>query len=464
MVVAAIAMAGLFWLLIYRFREPFMRAYGLFFSILLYFGLNKGSDSDLTDPATGIFNALSLARWAFLAILFVIAIRLPKPEGLRADTSLTILASMFLSDIAISTTYAGDFNYSFMRATSFISLSIAISVGFVYYLYWRANCVRFFRLHYYIAWLALLPPMLFYLLGLNQYGTAVIMGQYAGAFGNQNLFGVFSAMITPFVLFHWRAEAQTNWQKWVDVGLLAIIFVGLGLSRSRGGMLACLIAVATYFLVVKIESGIKIIAITISLLVIIVVFPSLQQSLTKFIRKDTIERAEIEGISKQIVEERRYELWRNVAPLYWDQKLSGYGFAMSHLETFPFSGDKEAGRHVHNSYLELFGDLGLPGAFFLLLVLCGLAARSWTIIERRGHYLQRNINAVFISIFAAGAVNAFFESWMFSVGNVVSLMFWGPSAGIVAQYVWRSVTIDDRLEIPVPKSELAHSMMEQQAK
>jgi len=464
MLVAAIIMAGLLWLLIYRFRDPFMRAYGLFFSILLYFGLNKGADGDFADQGAGIFNILSLARWAFLGILFVVAIRLPRPERIRADTSLTILVSLFLANIGLSTTYAGDFNYSLMRAVSFIGLSIAISVGFVYHLYWRANCVRFFKFHYYLAWLALVPPMLLYAVGLSQYGAAIIMGQYAGAFGNQNLFGVFSAMITPFVLFHWRAEALTPWRRWMDVALLAMIFVGLALSRSRGGTLSCVIAVATYFLVVKIESGIKIIAITISLIVFIVAFPSLQQGLTKFIRKDTIERAEIEGIGKQIVEERRYELWKNVAPLYWDQKLSGYGFAMSHLETFPFSGDKEAGRHVHNSYLELFGDLGLPGALLLLLILCGFSARSWKLIERRGHYLQRNINAVFISIFAAGAVNAFFESWMFSVGNVVSLMFWGPSAGIVAQYAWRMVTADDFLEIPVPKSELGRPMLEQQAK
>jgi len=248
------------------------------------------------------------------------------------------------------------------------------------------------------------------------------------------------------------------------VALLAVIFAGLGLSRSRGGTLSCIIAVATYFLVVKIESSIKIIAITLTLIVVIVAFPSFKQSLLNFVRKDTVERAEIEGIGKQIVEERRYELWRNVAPLYWDEKMKGYGFAMSHLMTFPFSGDKEVGRHVHNSYLELFGDLGLPGAFLLLLTLCGLAARSLKLIERRGNFLQRNINAVFISIFASGVVNAFFESWMFSVGNIVTLMFWGPTAGIVAQWAWGAVPAEDRVEVAVPTRELAHSMLQQQAK
>jgi O-antigen ligase len=372
--------------------------------------------------------------------------------------------SLFLADILISTTYASDFSYSFMRAASFVALSVAIGAGFVYYFYWRVNCVRFFQFHYYLAWLVMVPALLFYLVGLGRYGATVLMGQYAGSFGNQNLLGVFSALVTPYVLFHWRAEAQTPRRRWMDVALLAVIFTGLALSRSRGGALSCAIAVATYFLVVKIESSIKIIAISLSLIVIIVAFPSLQQGLTRFIRKDTVERAEVEGIGKQIVEERRYELWKNVAPLYWEEKMSGYGFAMSHLETFPFSGDKEVGRHVHNSYLELFGDLGLPGAVLLLLILCALASRSLRLIERRGNILQRNINAVFISIFVSGMVNAFFESWMFSVGNIVAVMFWGPTAGIVAQWAWKTVPAEDWIEITVPTRELAQPMLEQQAK
>ena len=40
------------------------------------------------------------------------------------------------------------------------------------------------------------------------------MNQYAGFFGNQNMYGTFSALITPYVLFHWRIVAQKKWQKW----------------------------------------------------------------------------------------------------------------------------------------------------------------------------------------------------------------------------------------------------------
>jgi hypothetical protein len=53
---------------------------------------------------------------------------------------------------------------------------------------------------------------------------------------------------------------------------------------------------------------------------------------------------------------------------------------------------------------------------------------------------------------------------MFSVGNIVALMFWGPTAGIVAQWAWRPVPAEDRVEIAVPTIELARPMLEQQAK
>jgi O-antigen ligase len=119
------------------------------------------------------------------------------------------------------------------------------------------------------------------------------------------------------------------------------------------------------------------------------------------------------------------------------QSLTGYGFASSHLLVFPFTKDEEAGRALHNSYLEIFGDLGFPGLILLLLILYRIGIKALTLIQQRGEPLERQINAVFIAIFAAGAANAFFESWMFSVGNLTSLIFWGSAAGVVARWAWR---------------------------
>src|SRR5204863_8739740 len=98
--------------------------------------------------------------------------------------------------------------------------AIGIFTGFVFFLHLRTNCLNFFRLHYYTA-LCLFPlAMLLHLTGLHEYGAAVVMGQYAGPFSNQKLFGIFSALVTPYVLFHWQVEAKTRRQWWLDLGLL----------------------------------------------------------------------------------------------------------------------------------------------------------------------------------------------------------------------------------------------------
>lgn len=454
MIVAGVLLATMCWLLLYRLRDRFIRAYGAFFLVLLFFVVNKGALAETSFFSAEISSPMSLLRWITLIVLVIVAIRARKPETMRADVMAGTLVGLFLLDILVSTTYAEDKGYSFLRAVSFILMAVAVMLGFVFYLYWRTNCLPFIRLHYYTA-LCLLPTaMILYLTGLSQYGVGVLMNQYAGPFSNQNLFGIFSALITPYVLFHWRMEATKRWQWWLDVGLLAVIFAGVWLSNSRGGLLATLIAVSSYFFIVNLESRLKVFALAVCAVVIFAAFPKLQSTAVSFIRKDTIERAQVKNVSEQFVEERRYSMWAGVLPLYWKEKMTGYGFASSHLLAFEFTSDKEAGRHVHNSYLELFGDLGLPGISLLILLFYRVATHSITLMQRRASYLQRNINAVFISIVAAGAVNAFFESWMFSVGNLVSLMFWGPVAGIVAQWAWRPQTVEETLLAKLPERNL----------
>jgi O-antigen ligase len=183
----------------------------------------------------------------------------------------------------------------------------------------------------------------------------------------------------------------------------------------------------------------------------LMLFPSLKTDIDRFIKKDTAV-AEARGSTSQLLEEKRYEMWSGVWPLFWREKLTGYGFASSHLLVFPFTRDKEAGRSIHNSYLETFGDLGLIGLSLLLLILYRILAKTLALIQRREDYRERNVNAVFIAILIAGLFNAFFESWMFSVGNLTSLLFWGPASGVVARWAWRPVEESPESGVQSPES------------
>jgi hypothetical protein len=436
MIILGLLVGSFLYLLRTRFRDRFLRAYGLFFLILLVYASNKAAYGVSPDMAESAFSPLSLVRWGLLAVLFLVAVRMKTPPGFRPDILLAGLSGLLLGHMLLSSTYAENFNYSFYRALSFTLLAIACLVGATFYLHRAEHCVQYYRFHYYAAWIAIVPMLLLHLAGLGRFGVTIIMGQYAGMFGNQNMYGTFSALIMPYVIFHWRIVARTKREKWIDVALIALIFVGLYFSRSRNGFISCLLGMATYYFVINLQSRLKIVAATVCLALAFIAVPTLQEDLTEFIRKGSTP-SEFGGVSSQFIEEKRYEMWRGVLPLFWKEKLTGYGFASSHLLVFPFTKDEEAGRALHNSYLEIFGDLGLPGLTLLLLILARVGSKAIWLVRSRGEFFERNINAVLIAVFVAGSFNAFFESWMFSVGNLISLMYWGPAAGVVARWAWR---------------------------
>jgi len=424
------------WLLRYRVRGRFLRAYGALFLILLVFASNKTEYGIPMSMTEGAFSPLSLARWGLLVLLVYAAFRLPKPARYRPDVMLGALVMMLLTNILLSTFFAADFSYSMLRALSFVLLAVALLMGFAFFLAGRDECREFFLFHYYAAWIVVVPVLLLYVVGLEAYGASIIMGQYAGVFGNQNMYGAFSALITPYVLFHHRVEARTRQARLIDLALIGMILLGVWFSHSRGGLLSTLIVVTTFYFVVHLASRIKIIAASLCAAALITLFPNIKDYAVSFIRKDTA-RFEIRDLRDQINEEKRFEMWNGVFPLFWREKLTGYGFASSHKTVFPFTTDVDVGRSIHNSYLELFGDLGLPGLLLLLLILARVTAKVPTVVRRGGEPLDRETGAVFIAVLVAGSFNAFFESWMFSVGNLSALMYWVPVAGIAARWAGR---------------------------
>lgn len=440
--------ASFLWLLRYRFQDNFLRAYGFFFLILVVYSTNKAYYGISADMSESMLSPLSLVRWGLLFVFAWFAWRTKMPGGFRSDVAMVALSVLLLADMLASAFYAADFNYSFLRAISFVLLAFAVMKGMTFHLFNSVNCLRFFQLKYYTAWIMIAPALLMLLSGLG-YGITIIANQYAGFFGNQNMYGAFSALIIPYVLFHWRAVAQKKWEKWADGALLMMIFIGVWFSNSRNGMLSTVIAVSTYFFVINLQSRIKIVAAAICVLLALAISPTLQNDLLGFVRKGMDKTTQVEDLSSQLTQEERVKMWTGVLPEFWKRKLTGYGFAASHLLVFPFTRDEEAGRMLHNSYLEVFGDLGLPGMILLFLIIVRIGAKAVGLIQTRGEPFERHINAVFISVFAAGTINAFFESWMFSVGNLTSLMYWAPVAGIVARWAWQPATVREALKNPI---------------
>jgi len=126
----------------------------------------------------------------------------------------------------------------------------------------------------------------------------------------------------------------------------------------------------------------------------------------------------------------RWKFWEEMMPLFLVKPIWGYGFGSSHFLTCNFSGKF---RSLHNSYLEIFGDLGFIGLVLISLLLSYIGKDAFFLIKNSRNRYERNLNAVFVCCFAAGLLDAITESWMFSVGNISSALFWVPAITIVSR-------------------------------
>src|SRR5262249_45329676 len=187
------------------------------------------------DMSEGAFSPLSLVRWGLLVVFAAAAWRMKTPVTFHVDTVLSAAVILMLVHMLTSSLYADSFSYSFMRGLSFAVLAFGLMKGLSGRLFSSVNCLHFFRLKYYTAWITIAPMFILLVTGIG-YGVTIIMNQYAGLFGNQNMFGTFSALISPYVVFHWRVVAQKRRGEIVGGLLLGQIFGCAGVFHSLHGL------------------------------------------------------------------------------------------------------------------------------------------------------------------------------------------------------------------------------------
>src|SRR5262245_2871849 len=144
--VLILLVASFLCLLRYRFRDDFLRAYGLFFLILWVYASNKEYYGISLDLSEGAFSPLSLIRWGLLSLFVWAALRLKTPAAFHVDAGLGALVLLLLWDMLVSSLYADSFSYSFMRGLTFALLAFALMRGLTAHFFGSANCVNLFRL------------------------------------------------------------------------------------------------------------------------------------------------------------------------------------------------------------------------------------------------------------------------------------------------------------------------------
>lgn len=232
-------------------------------------------------------------------------------------------------------------------------------------------------------------------------------GRFQGILGNANTIGYFAPILPSLVLM----AAHENKRRGLLFMTATVLFIGLLLSGSRGGLLSAFFGIGVGFAVARNARRALIVALT-SGAVIAGLFAVLDRPL----------RPVGEGVLEIGTGSKRLEAWSDGLRLISERPLTGYGFAATPV-VFPElrSAGSNLGR-LHNSYLEAAMDLGWPGAVFMVLLgLSGLMA-AWR-LARTGANL-RPVGAILFGGIAGGMMECVFESGLLAAGGLLAFHFW----------------------------------------
>lgn len=183
----------------------------------------------------------------------------------------------------------------------------------------------------------------------------------AGAYGmydNHNDYSFIIVQVLPFIFMFWRIESGRV-RRVLLLGSMAACILGMGLSLSRGGMIA-LVLEAVLIVIIGMEGRRRL-----WLLPIIAMVGALA------ISYQYAKRAENQGdrYTAEDAESSRFELWRAGRAMFMDKPILGVGsrrFYEYSGRYYDLSHDQK-GKNSHNTFIEIATGSGLIGLITFLL-------------------------------------------------------------------------------------------------
>jgi O-antigen ligase len=235
----------------------------------------------------------------------------------------------------------------------------------------------------------------------------------AGPMSNPNGMGILAAMLVPVALEVWNSSSRKRDRYvWGTALMTCLAMVALSGTRSA------IVAVVSVLILIAVIRGsrrqmvrLSVLGSLVAVSYVIVETSGLRELLERYFRTESLLTAS-----------GRVEAWNTGIDLLRLRPDFGYGFGTEDLlfEHFRMRFTEHSGLMVHNSYLGLALQVGIPAAAICYLLLFFLAGRGvWTSRKR-----QRGPTAALVGCLIAGLIIAFSESWLYSAGNSQSLPFW----------------------------------------
>ncbi|NLX07878.1 MAG: hypothetical protein GXY33_22280 [Phycisphaerae bacterium] len=372
-----------------------------FWAVFLYYGLSVLRPQALWEWALpeGI-------RWSLYAAVLavVVAILHGRPVQRRATRPLFLpMLAVFAFCLLCSYHHALDRTLASATGWEYAKLLTMLVVGA-----WVLTERRHLR---YLAW------MIFACLGYVVYemnslyffkGMLYIYHHGFGGYDNNGA-ALALAMVIPFGYFFWLAERR--WWRW---GYLAVTLPAMHvvmLSLSRGAMLSTLVVmVGMLAATARRHAGRTLLAaILLTAAIAVLAGPEVRDRFATI--GDKLQDPSAES---------RYLSWRAGYRIAKAYPLFGVGLRNSNLLTWDYGADR-AGRTIHNNYLQIAADAGLPAlTVFVSLLVASFgwfhlgaqrAAADMDDPEMRWHHYICRAGGWSLATFAVGSVFLSFETF-----------------------------------------------------
>jgi|GEM_PF-3207551 len=356
-------------------------------------------------------DVLSLGRWVVLCLFCAIfALQLFSREHVRGPRLLDAMALFFLLYALASTTYSIAPDVTLQRSLSICLMYVAIFWGIWGYAD-RASAEKIVQALIYAVGLILLMGLVVAPFWPGAWQTN---GRFRGLFTNPNAVGLLAAIILPLVV--WKVS-QSRW--WPNIVLLGVGVLSLVLAASRNGFFVSILAIVYLFSKAR---GSKVLMAGGALLALLFFAVAVEAVDVESVVEDyavgrLVNPLEVGDASG------RFQLWPVAISLIEPQVMTGHGFGTEEFALLDIGRNLRefAGGYFHNSYLGMAFQLGIVGLVLLIAPLIVLASSQfWR--SRHDHTLS--LSHALQAVLLAGLLTAFFESWVYSVGNAYSFPFW----------------------------------------
>ncbi len=365
----------------------------IIFAITVYVFLSLNA-KDLRLPAPELF------RWILPMVLVFVAVI--KREGRLALPPMLII--LFVFALAPSFLDTPNFKDSLMKAISFIW----IVYGCYIYFWACKDCNELGELFKILCAILLLfqgLSVLYILIGRGGGGSD---GRYNGFLTNSNTLGIYSNLALCAAVY-WVKRTKGFCKGFFVVMIILAVWLSI-MSGSRSALIMVMINIIVFVFLQAKTTWAKILTLIIVVTLVALLFTG---NLT-FLKIKALDRLLEEGGSRD-------ELWDYGLNVWKRFPIFGCGYRQSKVYNL-LPGNE--GMDFHNSYLSLLIEVGVWGVFVILLAILPniINVGKYNIKEVKHNKDSCFIVATMMAI--SLMVNAWSESFMFSVGSTEAFAFW----------------------------------------